>query len=154
MASEFLGAALPALGGATASPAGYKFSLTDLSHFDAAMSRAQHAQSAGGAGGQGGAAPSGAQAAHGVGPSQAPSAIEASSPALESMMQPFEHISTEAAELSRRADAAAASGHTMTPGEMIMLTVRCQEFMFHCQLTSNVANRTSDGLQQLFRQQS
>jgi hypothetical protein len=36
---------------------------------------------------------------------------------------------------------------------MIMLSVRCQEFMFHCQLTSNVANRTSDGLQQLFRQQ-
>ena len=42
----------------------------------------------------------------------------------------------------------------MSPGEMVMLTVRCQEFMFHCQLTSNIANRTSDGLQQLFRQQS
>jgi hypothetical protein len=42
----------------------------------------------------------------------------------------------------------------MTPGDMMMLTVRCQEFMFHCQLTSNIANRTSDGLQQLFRQQA
>ena len=42
----------------------------------------------------------------------------------------------------------------MTPGEVVMLTVRCQEFMFHCQLTSNIANRTSDGLQQLFRQQA
>jgi hypothetical protein len=36
---------------------------------------------------------------------------------------------------------------------MVMLSMRCQEFMFHCQLTSNIANRTSDGLQQLFRQQ-
>jgi len=26
--------------------------------------------------------------------------------------------------------------------------------MFHCQLTSNIANRTADGLQQLFRQQA
>ena len=40
------------------------------------------------------------------------------------------------------------------PGEIMKLTVRCQEFMFHCQLTSNIANRTSDGLQQLFRQQA
>jgi len=42
----------------------------------------------------------------------------------------------------------------MTPGEMVMLSVKCHEFMFHCQLTSNAANRTSDGLQQLFRQQA
>jgi hypothetical protein len=49
---------------------------------------------------------------------------------------------------------AQAKGHEMTPGDMMNLTMRCQEFMFHCQLTSNIANRTSDGLQQLFRQQS
>ena len=42
----------------------------------------------------------------------------------------------------------------MTPGDMVSLTMRCQEFMFHCQLMSNIANRTSDGLQQLFRQQA
>ena len=41
----------------------------------------------------------------------------------------------------------------LTPGEIIELTMRCQEFMFHCQLTSNIANRSSDGVQQLFRQQ-
>ena len=34
------------------------------------------------------------------------------------------------------------------------MTVKAHEFMFHCQLTANVANRTSDGLQQLFRQQA
>ena len=50
--------------------------------------------------------------------------------------------------------AAQAAGRDMSPSEMVQLTVRCQEFMFHCQLTSNIANRTSDGLQQLFRQQA
>jgi hypothetical protein len=29
-----------------------------------------------------------------------------------------------------------------------------QQFMLECQLTSSVANRTSDGIQELFRQQS
>jgi hypothetical protein len=62
-------------------------------------------------------------------------------------------LSAEAAQISAKASEAASSGATLSPGEMIMLSVRCQEFMFHCQLTSNVANRTSDGLQQLFRQQ-
>lgn len=48
-----------------------------------------------------------------------------------------------------------ATGSTdLTPGDMLMLSVRCHEFLFHCELTSNVANRTSDGVQQLFRQQS
>jgi hypothetical protein len=37
---------------------------------------------------------------------------------------------------------------------MVMLTVKSHEFLFHSQLTANVANRTSDGLQQLFRQQA
>lgn len=40
------------------------------------------------------------------------------------------------------------------PSEILQLTVECHEFMFKTQLTSNVANRTSDGIQQLFRQQS
>ena len=31
---------------------------------------------------------------------------------------------------------------------------RSFEFLFACELTSNVANRSSDGLSQLFRQQS
>ncbi len=42
----------------------------------------------------------------------------------------------------------------MSPSDMIKLTVRCHEFLFHSQLTANAANRTSDGVQQLFRQQS
>ncbi len=45
-------------------------------------------------------------------------------------------------------------GNELTPSEIVTLTTRSQEFMFYSQLTSNVANRTADGLQQLFRQQS
>ena len=80
--------------------------------------------------------------------------VQAPGEAAKQLMRPFEHINGEAARLSLDASAAKASGHDMSPGEMVQLTVRCQEFMFHCQLTSNIANRTSDGLQQLFRQQS
>ena len=40
------------------------------------------------------------------------------------------------------------------PGDMLMMTMKAQEFMFHCELTSNVANRSSEGVQQLFSQQS
>lgn len=74
--------------------------------------------------------------------------------AMQRLVQPLDHINAEAASLGRDARAAAASGQELTPGELVNLTVRCQEFMFHCQLTSNIANRTSEGLQQLFRQQS
>lgn len=42
----------------------------------------------------------------------------------------------------------------MKPSELMMLTMRSHEFLFHCELVSNVANRSSDGVQQLFRQQS
>lgn len=48
----------------------------------------------------------------------------------------------------------AAEGAEMTPSDMLQVTVRAHELLFHCELTSNVANRTSDGIQQLFRQQS
>jgi hypothetical protein len=76
------------------------------------------------------------------------------SAAAQALMRPFEHINGEAGSLAVDARQAAEAGRELTPGELVSLTVRCQEFMFHCQLTSNIANRTSDGLQQLFRQQS
>jgi hypothetical protein len=80
--------------------------------------------------------------------------VAATAEAAKQMMRPFEHINVEATQLSADAGAAKAAGIEMTPSEIVQLTVRCQEFMFHCQLTSNIANRTSDGLQQLFRQQA
>ena len=74
--------------------------------------------------------------------------------AAKMLVAPFEHINTEAAKLAADAKNAQANESAMSPGDMVMLTARCQEFSFHCTLMSNIANRTSDGLSQLFRQQS
>jgi hypothetical protein len=119
-----------AAGGAGAAPvqAGYGVSLTDLGGFESALARAGARLEA--------------------------QPVNASSEAARQLMKPFEHINTEASRLAADARAAKAGDQQMTPGEIVQLTVRCQEFMFHCQLTSNIANRTSDGLQQLFRQQA
>ena len=76
------------------------------------------------------------------------------SPALKAMFGQLEKVNGEAKAVSDYAQSAGASGADMSPSEIVNLTMRCQEFMFHCQLTSNIANRTSDGIQQLFRQQS
>ena len=66
--------------------------------------------------------------------------------------EPLDFINKEAQALSDYAKSAVASGNELTPGE-ISLTVQSQKFMFHSQLTANVANRSADGIQQLFRQQ-
>jgi len=112
--------------------AGYGVSLTDLSGFSQAMARAQ-------AGGTS---------------VLEPQTVAAPSESMQALFKPLEHLNDEASSLHEVADAAKAAGTEMTPSEMVMLTVRCQEFLFHSQLTANVANRTSDGLQQLFRQQA
>ena len=117
-------------GGGAASPVqiGYGVSLTDFSGFENALARI-----------------GGRLEAHGVSPP---------GEAAQQLMKPFEHINGEATRLAADAQAAQAAGREMSPSEMVNLSMRCQEFMFHCQLTSNIANRTSDGLQQLFRQQA
>lgn len=80
--------------------------------------------------------------------------VAPTSEAAKQLLAPFEQINGEAQSIATEARAARDGGREMTPGEIVMLTVRCQEFSFHCMLTSNIANRTSDGLQQLFRQQA
>ena len=116
--------------GGAASPVemGYGVSLTDLGGFQGALARVATRLEA-----------------QGVGPP---------GEAAKQLMKPFEHINGEAARLASDAQASQAAGKEMSPSEMVMMSVRCQEFMFHCQLTSNIANRTSDGLQQLFRQKA
>jgi hypothetical protein len=116
----------PAAGGPA--QAGYGVSLTDLSGFQQSLQSAAVRLEARPVGG--------------------------TNDATKALMKPFEHINGEALRIADEAKVAQTKGHEMTPGDMMMLTMRCQEFMFHCQLTSNIANRTSDGLQQLFRQQA
>jgi hypothetical protein len=76
----------------------------------------------------------------------------ASAPNQAAKCGPFDHIA-EAAKLSADAKLAQTSENGLSPGDMVMLTARCQVFSFHCTLMSNIANRTSDGLQQMFKQQ-
>ena len=80
--------------------------------------------------------------------------VGTASEAVKALSAPFDHLNTEASQLSADAQAAKAAGGAMSPGDMVLLTARCQEFSFHCTLMSNIANRTSDGLQQMFKQQS
>ena len=129
-ATQAMSQATSAAGGVAGGPvqAGYGVSLTDLSGFQQSMQSAAVRLEAR--------------------PMQGPTE------AAKVLMKPFEHINGEALRIADEAKVAQTKGQEMTPGDMMMLTMRCQEFMFHCQLTSNIANRTSDGLQQLFRQQA
>lgn len=81
-------------------------------------------------------------------------APQSTSAVTEAMFAPLDFINNEAKELAAYAQNAIESDNQLTPSEIVTLTTRSQEFMFYSQLTSNVANRTADGLQQLFRQQS
>lgn len=74
-------------------------------------------------------------------------------PAIKNMFGALDQVNMQAQSVSRYAEAAEASGGQLTPGEIVQLTMKCSEFMFQAQLTSNIANRSSDGVQQLFKQQ-
>lgn len=109
--------------------AGWGLALGDLSRFEQAMGSAVHRL-------------------------DTVSSATGPAPVAKALMEPLERINQEAQTLATMAREAEAAGRTMSPSEVLQLTVRSQEFMFHTQLTANAANRTSDGLQQLFRQQS
>jgi hypothetical protein len=69
--------------------------------------------------------------------------------------QGFRSVLAALENLNGRADTLGALGKDVSkPGDMLMMTMKAQEFMFHCELTSNVANRSSEGVQQLFREQT
>jgi TolA-binding protein len=71
---------------------------------------------------------------------------------LRTVMETLDRLNGKAESLGSRA--VQMQGGQMKPSDILMMTLRAQEFLFHCELTSNVANRTSDGVQQLFREQS
>ena len=81
-------------------------------------------------------------------------AVNTDNDVMKSIVEPLDYINKEASALIEYAENAVKSGDELSPSEIVMLTAKSQEFMFHSQLTANVANRTADGLQQLFRQQS
>jgi hypothetical protein len=72
---------------------------------------------------------------------------------VSNMLRALDGIDLQARAVTDFARTAESSGGELTPGEVVQLTMQCQEFMFQAQLTSNIANRSADGVQQLFRQQ-
>lgn len=98
---------------------------------------------------QGGAnAPAGAEAAGGV------QDVKPAGGGFKTMMAAFDRLNVGADSIREVANRMAANPQDASPSQIFELTMKCHEFMFQTQLTSNVANRTSDGIQQLFRQQS
>jgi len=88
-----------------------------------------------------------------------PSAPESVNSAAESEMSrgfiaALHKLDTSGGALGDRADNILAKGENVTPSDMIQLTVESHKFMFQCEITANVANRSAEGVQQLFRQQS
>lgn len=84
----------------------------------------------------------------------APHTAAAAAPdtATPSLLAPLSALNSGSGSLARVADA--MSGGSFTPGQLLELSLQTHEFVFRCQLTATVANRSGDGVQQLFRQQA
>jgi hypothetical protein len=80
--------------------------------------------------------------------------VSAPSESMQWLSEGLGNLNTRANGLAVEANGSVGQGEDLKPKDMLMLTVHAHEFLFHCELTSNVANRTSDGITQLFRQQS
>lgn len=76
------------------------------------------------------------------------------SASIKAVLNQFDSLNGQTAQIGKMANAMSSSGTDLKPSQIIDMTMRCQEMVFQTELTSNVANRSSDGVQQLFRQQS
>lgn len=73
---------------------------------------------------------------------------------FRAVLNQFDTLNGHASNLGKMAEAMRSSGRDLAPSQIIDMTMQCQQMVFQAELTSNVANRSSDGVQQLFRQQS
>ena len=92
------------------------------------------------------------QEAYGRASAQLDATTEPSATAA-TLLNPLLGLNTDSVQLAQHADKAAALAE-LRPSELMTLTMQSHEFLFHCELVANVANRSSDGVQQLFKQQS
>jgi hypothetical protein len=121
----------PALAGAGSAGAANSASVFEVSHFDAAFAAAANT------------APAAAHTMHvSAGESQGFRTVMAT---LDNLNGRAESLGSKALQMQHG---------EFRPSDMLMMTLKAQEFLFHCELTSNVANRTSEGVQQLFREQT
>ena len=75
------------------------------------------------------------------------------SSAVKAMFDPLDKINNISENFMFNAETLATKPE-ISPGDMLMTMVNVQKFMLQCQAASSVANRTSDGIQELFKQQS
>jgi len=123
--------AAPALANAGSAAPANAASVFEVSHFNAAFAAAANS------------APAAAHTMH----------VSASeSQGFRTVMATLENLNGRADSLGSKA--LELQQGQFRPSDMLMMTLKAQEFLFHCELTSNVANRTSDGVQQLFREQT
>lgn len=95
--------------------------------------------------------------ANGGNTSKGPAAVSAPaqpSEGMRALMSTFENLNSGADKINAMSHMITSSGADPTPGQMLQVTMEAHKFLFKAELTSNVANRTSDGVQQLFKQQS
>jgi hypothetical protein len=85
---------------------------------------------------------------------QAPEVSGAETGGFRSVMAMLQGLNGDAESIGTAAMQNKSAQARMTPGDMLAMTTQAYEFLFHCEVTSNVANRTSEGVQQLFQQQS
>lgn len=83
---------------------------------------------------------------------QARQVAEPDTGGLESVLSPLLSLGEKSSALVANADPVLTS--ELRPSELLQITMQSHQFLFHCELVANVANRASDGVQQLFRQQS
>jgi Type III secretion basal body protein I, YscI, HrpB, PscI len=72
---------------------------------------------------------------------------------MRALLSTFENLNGGADSINTMSRTMSATANP-SPGDMLKMTMECHQFLFKAELTSNVANRTSDGVQQLFKQQS
>lgn len=89
-----------------------------------------------------------------TGNSTAVAAPTQTSEGMRAVVSTLENLNAGADKISAMSQALTSSGSDPTPGQLLQVTMEAHKFLFKAELTSNVANRTSDGVQQLFKQQS
>jgi hypothetical protein len=73
---------------------------------------------------------------------------------LRGVMSALDNLNGGAEGIQGVSKSMSANASDLSPSQMMDMTMKAHQFLFKAELTSNVANRTSDGIQQLFRQQS
>jgi hypothetical protein len=81
-------------------------------------------------------------------------AVNPGSPALAALTKPLDQLNEGAEGMQHRVKKLADRGSEMTPADLLNCMVEAQIFTVNCTLMTNVANKASDGVSQLFKQQS